>query len=125
MVAISTTTDSSSGVRAGGRPGWARVRSDASPSSPKYGLLRVLSLNAGRVCTYEDLIRRVWGNKSGNPKLVRAFVKKLRRKPPPHLRPRPLLGGAAVPPGHPLTCTAAASWAPSSRARAPCGASTA
>ena len=89
MVAISTTTDSSSGVRAGGRPGWARVRSDASPSSPKYGLLRVLSLNAGRVCTYEDLIRRVWGNKSGNPKLVRAFVKKPAPQTPTAPSPTP------------------------------------
>ena len=33
ILAISTTTDSSSGVSAGLRPGWARVRSDASPSS--------------------------------------------------------------------------------------------
>ena len=41
----------------------------------------MLSLDAGRVAAYEDLIRRIWGQKGcGNPRLVRAFVKKLRRK---------------------------------------------
>ena len=47
----------------------------------EYELLRVLSANAGRVTTYGALIRQVWrGQDSGDPKLVRTFVKKLRRK---------------------------------------------
>ena len=50
-------------------------------TATEYELLRVLSLEAGRVSTYETLMRRVWGRRgSRNPKLVRAFVKKLRRK---------------------------------------------
>ena len=54
-------------------------RVDLTPT--EYELLRVLSLDAGRVSTYEALMRRVWGRRgSPNPKLVRAFVKKLRRK---------------------------------------------
>ena len=47
----------------------------------EYELLRVLSLNAGRVVTYESLLRQVW--KNGDPagvQRVRNFVKKLRRK---------------------------------------------
>ena len=47
----------------------------------EYELLRVLSLNAGRVSTYKDLLRRVWGGRGpGNSKIVRSFVKNLRRK---------------------------------------------
>ena len=47
----------------------------------EYELLRVLSVNAGRVSTYDAILRQVWGGrKSGDPKLVRAFVKNLRRK---------------------------------------------
>ena len=54
-------------------------RVDLTPT--EYELLRALSLDAGRVATYETLMRRVWGRRgSPNPKLVRAFVKKLRRK---------------------------------------------
>ena len=50
-------------------------------TATEYELLRALSLDAGRVSTYETLMRRVWGRRgSPNPKLVRAFVKKLRRK---------------------------------------------
>ena len=50
-------------------------------TATEYELLRVFSLNAGRVASYDDLLRRVWREKSyGNPKLVRAFIKKLRRK---------------------------------------------
>jgi len=47
----------------------------------EYELLRALSLNAGRVVTYESLLRQVW--KNGDPadvQRVRNFVKKLRRK---------------------------------------------
>ena len=47
----------------------------------EYELLRVLSVNAGRVTTYDSLIRQVWGGQeSGGAELVRTFVKKLRRK---------------------------------------------
>ena len=47
----------------------------------EYNLLRVLSTNAGRVVTYEILLRSVWrldGHESR--RRVRAFVKKLRDK---------------------------------------------
>ena len=47
----------------------------------EYELLRVLSLNAGRVSTYDMLTRRVWGERETNDtELVRTFIKKLRRK---------------------------------------------
>ena len=50
----------------------------------EYELLRVLSLNAGRVLTHESLLRQAWGGRddgaAADPKLVRAVVKRLRRK---------------------------------------------
>ena len=46
----------------------------------EYELLRVLSVNAGRPSTYDSLLRRVWGRRVGDPKLVRTVVKNLRRK---------------------------------------------
>ena len=47
----------------------------------EYELLRLLSLNAGRVLTYETLLRQVWGGwDSTGAYRVRTFVKKLRRK---------------------------------------------
>ena len=50
-------------------------------TATEYNLLRVLALNAGRVVTYDTLLRQVWGGRSyGDPKLVRAFIKKLRQK---------------------------------------------
>ena len=49
-------------------------------TATEYELLRVLSVNAGRVATYEVLLRRVWGARAADPKLVRTFVKKVRRK---------------------------------------------
>ena len=50
-------------------------------TATEYELLRVLSLNAGRVSTYDTLLRQVWGGRGhGDPKLVRAIVKRLRRK---------------------------------------------
>ena len=50
--------------------------------TPKeYELLRVLSLNPGRVMTYAALLRQVWGTgENGDSAPVRDFVKKLRRK---------------------------------------------
>ena len=60
----------------------------------EYDLLRALSVNAGRVLTHEYLLRRVWGpQNSGDARLVRAFVKKLRRK----------LGDAATSPAYIVT----------------------
>ena len=50
-------------------------------TATEYELLRVLSLDAGRVVTFETLLRRVWtkrGNADAN--LVRIFVRNLRRK---------------------------------------------
>ncbi len=50
-------------------------------TATEYELLRVLSLNAGRVVTYDTLLRRVWsGRESGDLDLVRNFIKKLRAK---------------------------------------------
>ena len=47
----------------------------------EYELLRVLSLNAGRVVTYETLSRRVWNKRgAGDANSVRNFIKKLRVK---------------------------------------------
>ena len=50
-------------------------------TATEYELLRALSLNAGRVTTSETLLNRVWpGRSNGDTKIVRAFVKQLRRK---------------------------------------------
>ena len=47
----------------------------------EFELLRVLSLNAGRVMNFESLIRQVWGGRGyANKKLVRTLIKALRRK---------------------------------------------
>ena len=47
----------------------------------EYELLRVLSTGGGRVSTVGALLRQVWGGRrAGDPKLLRAFVKRLRRK---------------------------------------------
>ena len=41
----------------------------------------MLSLDAGRVVTYDTLLRRVWsGRSNADAKLVAVFVKDLRRK---------------------------------------------
>ena len=50
-------------------------------TATEYELLRVLSLNAGRVVTFETLLRRVWAKReSADANLVRIFVRNLRRK---------------------------------------------
>ena len=47
----------------------------------EYDLLRALSLNAGRVLTYDALLRRVWnGRDYADENLVRAYVRRLRIK---------------------------------------------
>ena len=50
-------------------------------TATEYELLRVLSLNAGRVVACDALLRQVWsGRETGDVNLVRNFVKKLRAK---------------------------------------------
>ena len=50
-------------------------------TATEYELLRLLSVKAGRVVTYDSLIRQVWkGKDSAKPALVRTFVMGLRRK---------------------------------------------
>ncbi|MDE0033980.1 MAG: ATP-binding protein [Deltaproteobacteria bacterium] len=50
-------------------------------TATEYDMLRVLSVNAGRVTTYESLFRQLWdGQEFGDPRLVRNFIKNLRRK---------------------------------------------
>ena len=50
-------------------------------TATEYELLRVLSLDAGRVVTFETLLRLVWGeDEKANANLVRNFVRNLRRK---------------------------------------------
>ena len=47
----------------------------------EYNLLVELSANAGRVLTHDYLLQQVWGlDYSGNPRLLQAFIKTLRRK---------------------------------------------
>ena len=60
-------------VSVGGRP--------VELTATEYELLRVLSLNAGRVTTYDTLLRKVWGGRdNGGSARLRTVVKKLRRK---------------------------------------------
>ena len=50
-------------------------------TATEYKLLTELSKNAGRVLTHVQLLRRVWGTDySEDSRLLRSFVKKLRRK---------------------------------------------
>ena len=50
-------------------------------TATEYELLRVLAQDAGRVLTHETLLRRVWaGRHDVDPKIVRAYVKRLRDK---------------------------------------------
>ncbi len=47
----------------------------------EYDLLRVLSANAGRVVTHDQLLRRVWHvTTAGDPQVVRTHLRRLRRK---------------------------------------------
>ena len=50
-------------------------------TATEYELVRLLSLDAGRVVTFETLLRRVWPKREqADANLVRNFVKNLRRK---------------------------------------------
>ena len=55
--------------------------SEVTLTATEFDLLRVLALNAGRVVTYDALVRQIWGGReTGDTNLVRNFVKKLRAK---------------------------------------------
>ena len=50
-------------------------------TATEYKLLFELSINSGRVLTHDQILHRVWGPEySGDAQLVRAMVKKVRRK---------------------------------------------
>ena len=50
-------------------------------TATEYELLRVLSLDAGRVVTFDTLLRRVWAKReNADANLVRIFVRNLRHK---------------------------------------------
>ena len=50
-------------------------------TATEYELLRVLSLDAGRVVTFDTLLRRIWAKReNADANLVRIFVRNLRRK---------------------------------------------
>ena len=50
-------------------------------TATEYEVLRLLSANAGRVLTYETLLRRAWAGRAGSDgRVVRALVRRLRRK---------------------------------------------
>ena len=50
-------------------------------TATEYELLCELSVNAGRVLTYDQLLRRVWGQtNSSDVRVIRAVVRRLRRK---------------------------------------------
>lgn len=50
-------------------------------TATEYEVLRVLSLCTGRIATYDNLLREIWGRRGfGDTRLVRATVKRLRRK---------------------------------------------
>ncbi|MDE2794487.1 MAG: ATP-binding protein [Gemmatimonadota bacterium] len=64
--------------------GERRVTLDGRPvrlTATEYDLLSALSANAGRVSTYDYLMRRVWrSRRAGNTRIIRVFVTKLREK---------------------------------------------
>ena len=79
-------------------------------TATEYELLRVLSLNAGQVLTYDVLLRQVWGRPhSGTSEPVRTMVRSLRRKlgddaaRPAYVVTRRGLGYLMPAPGDPLT----------------------
>jgi len=63
-------------------------------TATEYDLLRTFAVNAGRILTYDSLLRQVWGRReSGDRRLVHTFVKRLRQK----------LGDGAVNPSYIFT----------------------
>ena len=66
-------------VRATRTPTVGGRRVELTPT--EYEVLLLLSVNAGRVLTYDTLLRRVWRERDGNDwRVVRALVRRLRRK---------------------------------------------
>ena len=60
-------------VSVGGRP--------VTLTATEYELLRVLAQGEGRVLTHAALLRQVWARRGhGDPKIVRAYVKRLRNR---------------------------------------------
>ena len=61
-----------------------RVSLAGSPihlTATEYGLLAELAVNAGRILTHDELLRRVWGvNHSVGRGAVRSSLKRLRHK---------------------------------------------
>ena len=52
-----------------------------SLTATEYDLLRVLSVNAGKVLDYQSLLRQVWGERENrNAEVVRTFIKRLRQQ---------------------------------------------
>ena len=49
-------------------------------TATEFELLRVLAVGAGRVVTYDTLLRQAWRGRSDDRKVVRAFVRNVRRK---------------------------------------------
>ena len=50
-------------------------------TATEYELLRLLAVNAGRVLTYDSLLRQVWGRtETGDHRVVHTYVKRLRHK---------------------------------------------
>ena len=50
-------------------------------TAAEYELIFELSVNAGRVLTHDQLLRRVWGQtNSGDVRVIRTLVRRLRRK---------------------------------------------
>ena len=49
-------------------------------TAKEYGLLRALSINAGRVLTHEQVLRQVWGPDKGDLRGLRSLLLRLRRK---------------------------------------------
>ena len=73
----------------------------ATLTRTEYELLRVLAQGAGRVLTHEALLRQVWaGREKANPKIVRAYVKRLRHR----------LGDDAARPGSSTSAGSATAW---------------
>ena len=70
-------------------------------TATEYELLRVLSLDAGRVVTFDTLLGRVWAKReNADANLVRIFVTTLRRK----------LGDSAASPAYIFNRRCASSW---------------
>ncbi len=50
-------------------------------TATEFELLKTLAVNAGRILTYDSLLRQVWGRRDfGDRRVVHAFVKRLRQK---------------------------------------------